>query len=224
VTRTGGLRYDRYRFDGHSEWLTRIGPADGIPLLLIPPLFEEMNRSRALLVAAMRMLALEGFSCWLPDLPGTGESERALETCGWADWVGAVQAVADLARAGGGRLMVASLRGGTLLDDIAGAARWRLAPVDGASLARDLDRSGLGGGDGQAGYPMSQAMRGGLLDAVPLDAAPCRVVRLASSPKPADAKLDGPALWRRSEPSSSSELAGSMASDISKWALSCDIC
>jgi pimeloyl-ACP methyl ester carboxylesterase len=82
----GGLRYDRFRVNGHDEWLMRVGPEDGPAVLFVPPLFEEMNRTRALLAAVMRELANKGFCCTLPDLPGTGESERALQTCGWADW------------------------------------------------------------------------------------------------------------------------------------------
>ena len=56
----------------------RIGAADAPPILFVPPLFEEMNRTRALIAAIMRALAARGYGCWLPDLPGTGESLRAL--------------------------------------------------------------------------------------------------------------------------------------------------
>lgn len=34
-----------------GEWLMRLGDAEGAPLLFLPPLFEEMNRCRALITA-----------------------------------------------------------------------------------------------------------------------------------------------------------------------------
>src|SRR5687767_1953312 len=98
--------------------MMRIG--DGPALLFLPPLFEEMNRTRALLAATMRALAARGFGCWLPDLPGTGESERALEAVSWTDWR---EAAAEAFKAAGAVASV-GLRGGTLLDDPA-PARWR---------------------------------------------------------------------------------------------------
>ena len=56
----------------------RIGRADAPAILFVPPLFEEMNRTRALIAAVMRRLAKRGHGCWLLDLGGTGESERDL--------------------------------------------------------------------------------------------------------------------------------------------------
>lgn len=216
----GGLRYDRYFVDGRSEWLMRIGPQEGPPLLFVPPLFEEMNRTRALLVGAMRLLAREGFACALPDLPGTGESERALEECSWGDWRDAVESSAAQLR-GGRDLTVVSVRGGALLDDVADAAHWRFSPIEGRSLLRDLRRAGLAGGGDNAGYPISPALQSALADAAIAELPRCRTVRLASDPKPADAKLDGPAMWRRSEPGTSPELAEQLAADISNWARTC---
>jgi pimeloyl-ACP methyl ester carboxylesterase len=202
----------------------RIGPTGGAPILFLPPLLEEMNRTRALMVAVMRELAAEGFCSWLPDLPGTGESEHSLEACGWDDWTTAARLVADRARSPEGKLLIASLRGGALLDDMPATAHWRFAPVDGASLIRDLDRSSLIGADGQAGYSLSEQLKAGMAESSPPSVTPCRLVRLDSDPKPADAKLNGPALWRRSEPATSAELVHLIASDIRNWARTCAIC
>ena len=189
--------------------MMRIG--NGTPLLFLPPLFEEMNRTRALLAATMRALAAQGFECWLPDLPGTGESERALEEVSWQEWRDA----ATSAFAAAAAVASVSLRGGALLD-AAAPARWRFAPATGASLARDLSRAGLmteGGG----GYSPSQALLGPLAEAEPASGAKLRVVRLATDRAEADLKLEGPPIWRRAEPQNSPELADAMASDISKW-------
>ena len=69
----------------------RIGDPAAPFILFLPPLFEEMNRTRAFLAGAMRRVAAAGYCCRLPDLPGTGESERALEEVSWQDWQDAYQ-------------------------------------------------------------------------------------------------------------------------------------
>lgn len=204
-----GLHYTHYRAGDGDEWMMGIG--SGPALLFLPPLFEEMNRTRALLASVMRALASQGFACWLPDLPGTGESERALGEVSWPDW----REAAEAAFAASGAVASVSLRGGALLDE-SSPARWRLAPATGASLARDLARAGLmteGGG----GYSPSPALLDPLAAAEPPTGGRLRTVRLATDRAEADLKLEGPPLWRRAEPQNSSELAEAMASDISQW-------
>lgn len=200
----------------------RIGASEAPPILFVPPLFEEMNRTRALLAAAMRRLAARGFGCWLPDLGGTGESEASLGDMEWSDWRHDVMAAAGhVAQASGAAPLVATLRGGCLIDDAAaGIGWWRLAPVEGASLTRDMVRAGLAGVE-WAGYAPSPDLRGRLADAKPVAQEPLRIVRLASDAGAADARLTGPALWRRSEPGSSSELASGIAEDIAIWHATC---
>ena len=209
----GGLHYDRYKVQGRDEWAMRIGAAAAPRLLFLPPLFEEMNRTRALLSATMRRVAAAGYCCILPDLPGTGESERALEEVSWQDWAEAARAAAQGTRA------VLSVRGGCLLDADLGRPRWRLAPVEGASLVRDLERAGLVVDGGSAGYAPSPSLLGSLRAASPSGEA--RTIRLASDRGEADLKAEGPPLWRRSEPQNSSELSEAAASDIIEWLRTC---
>ena len=186
-------------------------------LLFLPPLLEEMNRTRALLVATMRALADRGWSCLLPGRSGTGESERPLEACSWADWRAAVGAVAPPSLAG-----TVAVRGGCLLDDAAPAScRWRFSPVDGASLVRDLDRAGLVSKGGAAGYALSTALSTGLAAAIPADHGRLRTLRLAGDPGTAERKVDYAPLWRRAEPQTSSELSRLIALDIDEWMRSC---
>jgi len=222
----GGLYYDRYSVNGRDEWLMRIGEAEAPPILFLSPLLEEMNRTRALLAGIMRAVAARGFGCWLPDLPGTGESERALEDCDWTDWRDAAREAGHCAaRTSGKPVVVASIRGGVLLEDaVEASGYWRFAPVDGASLARDLARSKLAGGGGSAGYPTPDALLSALAAAAFAEPQKLRTLRLASDPRDADLKLDGPALWRRSEPDTSSELCEALAADIAEWAAQCVAC
>jgi len=216
------LAFERFEVKGRQEWLMRIGRAHAPPVLFVPPLFEEMNRTRALIVAVMRAVARKGHCCWLPDLSGTGESERDLASVAWDDWRHDVTAAAAHVTEKTKKPLVASLRGGALLDEGADARGWwRFAPVDGAAVSRDMVRSGLAGGVEWAGYAPSEGLKAALEGAEQVKVAPLRTVRLTTDRAEADAKLEGPALWRRSEPGTSVELAEAMAADLVKWSRTC---
>lgn len=217
----GGLAFETFPGTAGPEWLMRTGEAEAPAILFIPPLFEEMNRTRALIAAVMRRLAALGHGCWLPDLGGTGESLRELGDVGWNDWRHDVTAAARYVSEKAGKPLVVALRGGALLDDATEArAWWRLAPADGASLSRDMVRAGLAGVE-WAGYTPSEDLRADFAAASPAPVAPLRTVRLAADRAEADARLDGPALWRRSEPGQSASLAEAMATDIHQWSRQC---
>jgi pimeloyl-ACP methyl ester carboxylesterase len=208
--------YESFEVGGAGEWRMRVGRGGDPAILFVPPLFEEMNRTRALIASVMRRLANSGWDCILPDLPGTGESTRTLEEVGWEDWRHGVAAAAPPGAA------TVAIRGGCLIDDAAGqACAWRLAPVDGASLVRDLERSGLAAGGGSAGYSPSPALVERLRSATPSPVPGLRTVRLASDRGDADLKLEGPPLWRRSEPANSTGLAEAIAGDIETWLRQC---
>ena len=217
-----GLAYEPYRSGERQEWMMRIGAAAGAPILFVPPLFEEVNRTRALIAATMRALAAQGHGCWLPDLTGTGESEADLAAVQWDEWRHDVSAAGEhVERAAGAAPLIASVRGGCLIDDAAaGVGWWRLAPVAGASLVRDMVRAGIAGVE-WAGYAPSAELRGRVGDAAAVDQGPLRVARLQTDAAAADVKLAGPALWRRSEPGRSAELAEAAAVDIAAWYRQC---
>ncbi|HYD11933.1 MAG TPA: hypothetical protein VEC11_03705 [Allosphingosinicella sp.] len=216
-----GLAFETFESGGRAEWLMRIGAEDAPAILFVPPLFEEMNRTRALLAAVMRRLAAEGFGCWLPDLGGTGESGAALADMAWGDWRHDVTAAAAYVAEKAGKPLTAAMRGGVLLDDAATArGHWRFAPVDGLALQRDMVRAGLAGVE-WAGYAPSDALKAGLAGATAAAVSPLRTVRLATDAQAADLKLDGPALWRRSEPGTSEELAVALAADLAEWCRAC---
>jgi len=200
----------------------RIGRPSAPAILIVPPLFEEMNRTRALIAALMRWLAKRGHGCWLIDLAGTGESERDLGGVAWDDWRHDVTRAAAHIAERGRRPLIASLRGGALVDDEAAARGWwRFAPAEGAALARDLARSGLAGGVEWAGYAPSDALKARLEEAVPAPLLPLRTLRLVTDRGAADAKVEGPALWRRSEPGMSATLAEALAADLHRWSRDC---
>ena len=217
-----GPAFERYRTRNSEEWLMRIGAEDAPFILFVPPLFEEMNRTRVLLASIMRRLAADGFGCWLPDLAGTGESLASLAETSFEDWRHDVKAASDhVTQKTGHSPVIASLRGGALLDDSASAIGWwRMSPADGFSLARDMKRAGLAGVE-WAGYAPSEALKSDLEAAKPAAVTPLRTVQLQSHAGLADSRLPGPALWRRSEPGTSDELAEAAAADLASWAHSC---
>jgi alpha-beta hydrolase superfamily lysophospholipase len=217
-----GIAFERFRTQDSEEWLMRTGAERAPAILFVPPLFEEMNRIRALIADIMRRLASMGHGCWLIDLRGTGESEHALRDTSWQDWRHDVASAAShVAERSGAPPLIASARGGCLIDDGAEARGWwRLAPVAGASLARDMVRAGLAGVE-WAGYNPPDAMRSALEAASPVPVRPLRTAQLQSSAAPGEVTLPGPALWRRSEPASSPELAEAAATDLDRWAQAC---
>jgi hypothetical protein len=198
---------------GEGGPLLAFGPEDGPHLLVLQPLFEEMNRARALVSALCRMLAVRGIATLLPDLPGTGESLRAIEDVRWADWVEALTALPDTAG-------TVALRGGALLDGVRAGPRWRFAPTSGRSLLSDLRRSALaGGGDpaAPAGYPLSAQLAEALYAAEVVSDDAARTLRLVSDDKPADRHVEGLPVWRRPEPEGDVALAARLADDIAEW-------
>ena len=221
------------------EHTLRITPT-GTPratVLFVPPLFEEANRTRRTLVLAMRALAADGFATLLPDLPGQNESLVPLEQVDLASWQ---SALADAAATIDGPLIIASLRGGALIDHTAQAAAWwRLAPVGGASLLRTLMRARVaadreGGVTSSldslqteaataplllAGNRLSPAMITQLGGAEVQPVAPARTVSLGSG---ADA-ITGTPLWLRAEPGEDAAMAAAIAADISAWSTTCGI-
>lgn len=220
-----------WRDDARESFL-RFGP-EGAPLLLVlPPLFEEANRTRHFLVEIMRGLAATGFASMLPDLPGTNDSPVATVDARFADWGAAVAALPA-------PVATVSLRGGALLDDFAATdLHWRLAPETGVRLLRDMIRatamtSGIKASDLEAtARTQSTALAGNVIHpdlfvaldtAVPAITGSIRTVRLADDAGEADARVPGNPLWRRAEPDHDPELAAAVVADIAEWMTSCGV-
>ena len=221
------------------EHILRITPTSTprATILFVPPLFEEANRTRRTLVVAMRALAADGFAAMLPDLPGQNESLVPLERVDLTRWQ---STLSDAAAEIDGPLIIASLRGGALIDHHAKAAAWwRLAPVGGASILRTLMRARVAA-DREAGLTssldslqaeavtaplllagnrLSPAMIAGLGAAEIQAVAPLRTVTLGSG---ADA-IAGTPLWLRAEPGEDAAMARTIAADIAAWSTTCGI-
>lgn len=220
-----------------GEHCLRFAGAAGAPtILLIPPLFDEANRMRRTLVLTMRALAEQGLASALPDLPGQNDSLMPTEDATLAGWRAAL---ADFAAGETAPLIVASWRGGALIDDaVPGAAGyWRMVPVNGASLVKTMIRTRIAGekeagrsvdadairasaADGPielAGNFLNAAMLEQLEAATPVEVTPLRQLAVGSG----EGKLPGSALWLRAEPGEDAAMARAMAADIREWAMIC---
>src|SRR3546814_19703120 len=82
---------------------------------------EEANRPGRTRGLAVGARAADGFAALLPDLPVQNESQVPLSEADLTRWHGAI---ADVAGGVDGPVIVASLRGGALIDDGAKAEAW----------------------------------------------------------------------------------------------------
>lgn len=194
-------------------------------LLIVPALFEEANRTRRLLVQAMRLLDDAGIDSFLPDLPGCNESRQPFAAQSLHGWRDAMERAAMHF----GATHVLAMRGGALVFP-ARLPGWALEPVKGASVLRQLIRArtiaareaglaedgaslletGRAQGLDLAGYRCGASLIAGLESALPLDEGQRTI---------AQGELGGGGLWLRSEPTDdaaqSAALARIIASEVS---------
>ena len=78
--------------------------------MLVPPLFDEMNRMPKMLADVIRSLETIEIGSFLPDLPGTNESKIDLGQVTLSDWQNALKACAQQHKIS----HIASFRGGAL--------------------------------------------------------------------------------------------------------------
>jgi hypothetical protein len=222
--------YRTYNFNGQDEFCLCFGAGTARQILIVPPLFDEMNRMRRVLVSAMRDLADRGVGSMVIDLPGCNESLAALENQDLAHWR---QAVAECAEQLGAT-HIASFRGGALVDDGAKLPVWRLAPAKGASLLKTMIRTRIAG-EKEAGRSLTEAellahaetgpieLAGNMLGSAMVALLQSAV--LATPPNCTERKLGediaGSPLWLRAEPQDDPAFAAAIAADLDSWSASC---
>lgn len=229
------LECSSYRFDDRNEYCLKAGNEHKDQILLIPPLFDEMNRMRRMIVDVMRILADRDIGVILPDLPGTNESLYPQDQVNFDVWRAALLACVE---SHPGCSYIASMRGGSLIDGISDdLPKWRLTPVKGKSLLRTLMRTRIGS-DKETGISTTMAELTELAKTQPIELAGnlispemfvhlqeadignsnrLRTARLESDSQQADVKLTGDPLWLRAEPDSDDVLSQSIADDIANW-------
>jgi hypothetical protein len=223
-------RHRSYSFEGFDEQLLGFGGAnDERCILIIPPLFDEMNRVRRMLVQTMRELSGRRISSVLPDLPGTNESRAKLLDQDLDTWRAALSAAAAQV----GATHVASLRGGTLIDDGISAPHWRLAPVKGSNLLKAMLRTRIAG-DKEAGIVSTREQLIASAQHAPLELAgnvlsPAMLASLdkaepvltGSVREVALDEIEGSALWLRAEPHEDQAMSSAIAAELDCWSAAC---
>lgn len=190
-------------------------------LLVVPPLFEEMNRTRRLLVETLRRLDAGGIDGFLPDLPGCNESPQRFADQSLYAWRNAMaQAARHFAAT-----HVLAVRGGALVFPVM-LPGWVLEPIKGATILRQLLRArimaareagrdedtatlleiGRSEGLDLSGYRCSAALIAGLEAARPEDEGQIEI-------RQADLGGGG-ALWLRAEPGEDAAQADALARRI----------
>lgn len=190
-------------------------------LLVVPALFDECNRLRRLTVEVMRRLDAAGIDCFLPDLPGANESLQPLGEQSLSLWQEAMVNAARHFRAS----HVLSIRGGALVVPVS-LPGWRYAPVNGATILRQMLRMqilaareagreetqasllerGLATGLELVGYRLSPAMLAGMQDAMPPDGTGQSII--------GQDMIGGGGLWLRAEPGEDRAQADALAAVV----------
>lgn len=219
--------YRTYYFAGRAEHVLSFGVGTARQILIVPPLFDEMNRVRRMLVQAMRTLAGRGAGSMLIDLPGCNESGADLWRQDLKSWTEAVGVAASQL----GATHIASLRGGALIDHAAPVLpHWRMAPAKGSSLIKTMIRARIAG-DREAGrgateaglmasaqqgpielvgYRLGPEMVAGLSEALP-ETLPSLIVRTLGQ------DVEGSPLWMRAEPQDDAAMSANIAADLEQW-------
>lgn len=186
-------------------------------LLIVPPLFDEANRMRRMLVDTMRLLDQAGVDSVLPDLPGCNESLQDFTAQSLHGWRSAMQCAARHF----GATDVLAVRGGALVFPAA-LPGWALEPAKGATILRQLirartiaareggvheDRAALlelGRSEGLdlAGWRCGASLIAGLETALP---------QIEGHSLIAQSRLGGAGLWLRAEPASAPEQSTALA-------------
>jgi hypothetical protein len=219
-----------YEFDRQQEYCLSFGDAGASrSILIIPPLFDEMNRTRRMLVEAMRALAGCGVRTLLPDLPGCNESAADLAAQTVERWQYAVEAAAEQL----GATHVASIRGGTLIDHRPVLPQWQLAPVKGSSLLKTMLRTRIAAEkEGGHSVTIEQLMAAAQTGPLELSGSMLGIEMLESlersEPEACEnarevalADIEGVPLWLRAEPGEAPGMSAAIAADLDRWSASC---
>lgn len=224
---TPAPRHLNYRFEGYDEAVLSFGDAKANRIILIvPPLFDEMNRVRAMLVGTMRELAGLGVMTLLPDLPGCNESLAPISAQTISGWRRAMAAAAQSS----GATHVASIRGGTLIDTEIALPHWRLASVQGGSLLKTMLRTRIAS-DREAGHRSSIESLTDDAQTAPIDLSGYLLgAEMLAELQSAVPGLSGQAheavlgdgisvkpLWLRAEPMEDVATSRALATELDRW-------
>jgi hypothetical protein len=201
-----------------DEYVLAFDRSRAARLLILPPLFDEANKTRHLLAEVMRRLDGAGIDCFLPDLPGCNESLAPLETQTLAGWRAATVAAGEHF----GCTHVLTVRAGALMaPELPG---WRYAAQSGPGVLRAMLRARViasreAGTDESSEKLLQQAREHGLeLAGYRLGAT--LIGELLNADSSADltdiaqGDVGGSGLWLRAEPGFDADQADALAAIV----------
>ncbi len=219
-------RHTAYTYGGGQEQCLCFGPQDASRrILMLLPLFDEMNRMRRTAVQAMRSAAHAGIATCLPDLPGCNESTAPLALQNLHFWRSAVAASARMF----GATHIMSVRGGCLIDSAPDLPVLRMAPVKGSSLIKTLVRTQIASDKESGIISTADSLAQQALSRTVLLAGNEIAAHLWSdldsavpeqrpdSEELALADIGGSALWLRAEPQYDPAMAKAWAQALDEW-------
>jgi hypothetical protein len=203
---------------GGDEYALAFDRSRGHRLLILPPLFDEANKTRHLLAEVMRRLDGAAIDSVLPDLPGCNESRAPLEAQTLAGWrAAAAQAATHFAAT-----HVLTVRAGALLAPA--LPGWRYAAQSGSSVLRGLLRARViasreaGTDESSEGLLEGGRANGLELAGYKLGAALVRELETAepsgTQTDIAQADVGGSGLWLRAEPGFDAKQADALAAIV----------
>lgn len=191
-------------------------------LLILPPLFDELNKMRHLLVGAMRRLDAVDVDSFLIDLPGCNESAAPLNAQDAESWQRAATAAAEQL----GASHVLGVRGGAMFvpEHLPG---WLYAPIAGQPTLNRLARIRMiaareAGREETLAQLLDQGVREGV-DLAGYDLGAQMIADLSRRPVPVRPGLrtidrdevPGGGMWLRAEPGDAPEQAEALARFVS---------
>ena len=194
----------------------------GRRVLVVPALLDEGNKLRRFTVEVMRRLAGAGHACFMPELPGLGESTAQLCAQTPQSWQASMAGAAEYFAAS----HVLTLRGGALVAP-GHLPGWHYAPVAGSSQLRQLLRARIMAAR-EAGQTETQDSLLALGREQGLELAGYRLgaefitqfsgLALPEAGGPqhtiAQGMVGGPGLWLRAEPAHSAPQADALAAIV----------
>ncbi|APG63647.1 hypothetical protein LPB140_06190 [Sphingorhabdus lutea] len=195
-------------------------------ILIIPPLFDEMNRMRRFICQFMTSSISFQLGSTVLDLPGCNESLQLLANQDLEIWQQAVAVAATRFQA----THILSFRGGTLIDHVPNLPIFRVAPCKGRSLLSTLMRTEIItqkemgnivnsdhyfaqsklGPICLAGNMLGTNMVNALQNAQPHNAPHVHTIKIGNG----DNMISGSALWLRAEPGEDEHMANMLAAHI----------
>ncbi len=186
-------------------------------LLIVPPMFDEANRMRRMLVDTMRLLDEAGVDTFLPDLPGCNESLQEFSAQSLHAWRRAMVQAArhfgatDVLAVRGGALVFPHTLPGLVLEPAKGASILRQMIRARVIMAREAGRQEDSAALLEAGRTSGLELAGWRCGASLIAGLETATAQIEGQRIISQGELGGGGLWLRAEPAAAPEQSAALA-------------